>query len=205
MAGLLDGLEIPAAIDTDVNAAGLAEARWGAGQGLSCLVYLTIGTGVGGGAIVNGRPVHGRLHPEMGHMLLPRPAHDEFAGNCRFHRDCAEGLLSGPALAARFGEPAEQVGADDPRWGNVCIDLAAFLTQIIHAYAPQRILVGGGVGMGEGLSLDEVRRHIRTLLGGYYPELDDAALADMVCRPALGDDAGPMGAIALGLDALDRR
>ena len=205
VAGLNRSLGVPVAIDTDVNAAGLAEARWGAGQGLSSLVYLTIGTGVGGGAIINGRPVHGRLHPEMGHMLLPRPADDGFGGICPFHRDCAEGLLSGPALAARFGEAAEQVAADDPRWATVAIDFATFLTQIIHAYAPQRILVGGGVGMGDGLSLGQVRGHIRTLLGGYYPELDDAALADMVCRPALGDDAGPMGAIALGLAALDRR
>ncbi len=199
IAGLNRRLGVPVAIDTDVNAAGLAEARWGAGRGLSCLVYLTIGTGVGGGAIINGRPVHGRLHPEMGHMLLPQPRHDAFAGTCPFHGDCAEGLLCGPALAERFGEPAEQVSADDPRWAAVRIDLAAFLVQIIHAYSPQRILVGGGVGMGQGLSLERVRGHIKTLLGGYYPELDDAALAEMVCHPVLGEDAGPLGAVALGL------
>ncbi len=109
----------PIAIETDVNAAALAEYRWGRGQGADSLVYLTIGTGVGGGVLIGGQPVHGRLHPELGHLLLRRAPGDTFAGHCPFHRDCVEGLLSGPALHARFGVDAATVPASDARWDVV--------------------------------------------------------------------------------------
>lgn len=199
---LRDAFACPIAIDTDVNAAAMAEHRWGAGQGAASLLYLTIGTGLGGGALVNGVPVHGRLHPEMGHILLRRQAGDGFRGACSFHGDCAEGLLSGPALAARFGTPAETVAADDPRWDAPVADLAQLLVTLIHSFAPNRILVGGGVGMGAGAMLARATALLPGLLGGYYPDLDQAALAALVTQPALGDQAGPLGAIAVGLNAL---
>ena len=138
----------PVGIDTDVNAAALAEHRWGDGRGADSLVYLTIGTGVGGGVLIGGRPVHGRLHPELGHLLLRRSPGESFGGTCPFHRDCVEGLLSGPALHARFGVPPSTVPASDPRWDGVAQDLAQFLAVLIHSLAPERILIGGGLAWG---------------------------------------------------------
>jgi fructokinase len=189
----------PMAIDTDVNAAALAEYRWGHGRGADSLVYLTIGTGVGGGVLIGGRPVHGRLHPELGHLRLRRSPGDRFAGNCPFHRDCVEGLLSGPALEARFGVPPSTVPASDPRWNVVAQDLAEFLAVLIHSLAPNRILIGGGVGMGAPWLIERAPRLVLTLLGAYYPEIDAATLAEMIRLPLLGDAAGPLGAIAVGL------
>lgn len=200
---LRDAFACPIAIDTDVNAAAMAEYRWGAGQGAASLLYLTIGTGLGGGALVNGVPVHGRLHPEMGHIPLRRQVGDAFAGACPFHGDCAEGLLSGPALAARFGAPAETVAADDPRWDAPVGDLAQLLVTLIHGFAPNRILVGGGVGMGAGAMLDRARALVPGLLGGYYPDVDISVLNAMITQPQLGDRAGPLGAIAVGLSTVN--
>lgn len=200
---LRDAFACPIAIDTDVNAAAMAEYRWGAGQGAASLLYLTIGTGLGGGALVNGVPVHGRLHPEMGHIPVRRQVGDAFAGACPFHGDCAEGLLSGPALAARFGAPAETVAADDPRWDAPVGDLAQLLVTLIHGFAPNRILVGGGVGMGAGAMLDRARALVPGLLGGYYPDVDISVLNAMITQPQLGDRAGPLGAIAVGLSTLN--
>ncbi len=189
----------PMAIDTDVNAAALAEYRWGHGQGADSLVYLTIGTGVGGGVLVGGQPVHGRLHPELGHLLLRRVPGDTFGGNCPFHRDCVEGLLAGPALHARFGVPASTVPASDPRWHVVARDLAQFLAVLIHSVAPNRILIGGGVGMGAPWLIERAPALVLELLGGYYPEIDLGTLAQMIRPPRLGDPVGPLGAVALGL------
>ena len=194
----------PIGIDTDVNAAALAEHRWGHGRGADSLVYVTIGTGVGAGILQGGRPLHGRLHPEVGHMLLRRQPGDGFAGSCLFHRDCVEGLLSGPALQARFGVDPAEVPADDPRWNVVIADLAAFLAVLLHGLAPNRILISGGVGMGAPWIVERVPPMIVPLLGGYYPELDERALARMITPPALGQAAGPLGAIAVGLAALER-
>ena len=202
LATLHDGLPCPVAIDTDVNAAALSEYRWGSGQGCSSLVYLTIGTGLGGGVLVDGRPVHGRLHPEIGHIPTRRAPGDAFAGNCPFHADCIEGLISGPALERRFGAPPADVPADDPRWAPVARDLAHLLVTLIHSLAPQRILVGGGVGLGAPHLLGRATALLPAMLGDYYPDLDLAALRTMITPPGLGDNAGPMGAIALAQLAL---
>lgn len=193
----------PMAIDTDVNAAALAEYRWGHGRGAGSVVYLTIGTGVGGGVLIGGRPVHGRLHPELGHLLLRRSPGDSFAGNCAFHGDCVEGLLSGPALHARFGAPASTVSASDPRWDVVAHDFAEFIAVLVHAFAPDRVLIGGGVGLNAPWLIERAPRLVVDLLGGYYPEIDVAALAQMIRPPLLGNAAGPLGAIAVGLVARD--
>lgn len=195
------GLDCPIGIDTDVNAAGIAEYRWGAGQGCSSLVYLTIGTGIGGGVLIDGRPVHGRLHPEIGYLLIRRMPSDLSSGTCRFHGDCIEGLISGPALAERFGMPTKRVSPDEPQWNNVAHDLAQLLTAIIHTLAPQRILVGGGVGLGVAGLLRRATAHLPTLLGDYYPDLGPSELSAMVTAPLLGADAGPLGAIALAQEA----
>lgn len=193
----------PIGIDTDVNAAALAEHRWGRGRGADSLVYVTLGTGVGGGVLQGGRAVHGRLHPELGHVLLRRQPGDAFAGTCRFHGDCVEGLLSGPALQARFGASPADVAADDPRWDVVVADLATFLAMVLHGLAPNRILIGGGVGLGAPWIVERVPSLLLPLLGGYYPEIDECALARMITAPGLGEAAGPLGAVAVGLAALD--
>ena len=197
LARLGRGLRCPATIDTDVNAAALAEYRWGAGQGCSSLVYLTIGTGLGGGLLVEGRPFHGRLHPEIGHILTRRAPGDRFEGACPFHGDCIEGLISGPALERRFGSPVTAVAADHPTWEYVAHDLAQLLVTLIHTIAPQRILVGGGVGLGVSDLLTRATVWIPRLLGDYYADLDPAHLSTMVVAAGLGPRAGPLGAMAL--------
>lgn len=193
--------DCPIAIDTDVNAAALAEFRWGAGRGCDVLTYVTIGTGVGGGTLVHGRSIQGRLHPEVGHLVPRRAAGDDFAGACRFHGDCIEGLVSGPALAARFGEAPAHVSADDPRWGHVAHDLAQFFSMLVMAYAPRRIIVGGGVGLGLPWLLPMAIDRLQGILGAYYPDLGAAELRRSLVHAMLDKDAGPLGAIALAQGA----
>ena len=201
LAALAGRVACPVGIDTDVNAAALAEHRWGAGQGCSSLIYLTIGTGVGGGVIVDGRAVHGALHPELGHLRLRRADGDGFAGTCPFHGDCIEGLVSGPALAARFDGDIHAAAADDPRREFLAADLAQLFAALILTLSPQRILIGGGVGLGVPGLLDGAITRLPGILANYLPELDSPALHAMIGPPALGADAGPLGAIALAVDA----
>lgn len=188
----------PVAIDTDVNAAALAEYLWGAGRQCSSLVYLTIGTGVGGGIVIDGRPVHGMLHPELGHLALRRVAEDTFAGICPFHGDCIEGLIAGPALASRFGGSIHDAAPDDPRRDFLAADLAQLFAALILTLAPQKILVGGGVGLGVPGLIDAAIAKLPALLGSYLPHFDPR---ELIGPPALGADAGPLGAIALALAA----
>lgn len=190
-------LNLPIALDTDVNAAALAEARWGAGQGLSSLVYLTIGTGVGGGLVVNGRPVHGASHPEVGHLRLRRAPGDDFAGTCPIHGDCVEGLVSGPALAARFGGRPDGFDPADDRWRFAAHDLGQLFAALILTVSPQRILVGGGVGLAEPGLVQAAAGQARVALGDY----GSGVTASLIGPPALGAEAGPLGAVALGLAA----
>ena len=184
-------LQVPVAIDTDVNSAALAEWRWGAGAGCDPVVYVTVGTGIGGGAIVGGRPLHGASHPEMGHMRVPRHPDDPFAGACPFHGDCLEGLASGAAIRARRGLPAEALTVDDPVWALEARYLALGLANIVATLSPQRIVVGGGV-MRQPSLLARVREEVRALLAGYIgmPE-------GLLVPPALGERAGVLGALAL--------
>lgn len=205
--GALSGaLPCPAAIDTDVNGAALAEARWGAGaEGETpsdALCYLTIGTGLGGGFALHGRALHGAMHPELGHIAIRRAPGDDFAGACPFHGDCIEGLVCGPALAQRFGVPSDQIQADDPRWDHVAHDIARLVGTILLTTAARQVLIGGGVGMGRAALLDTVRAKVVAQLGGYLPFVDADSIAAIVRPPALGDQAGPLGAIALAMDAL---
>lgn len=140
------GADLPIGFDTDVNAAVLAESRWGAGQGISNLVYLTIGTGIGGGALVENQLLHGYAHPEMGHILLPvHPSDNSFAGICPFHGSCLEGLASGPAIEARWHQAAARLAQDHPAWQLEAHYLALGLMNICLILAPERIILGGGV------------------------------------------------------------
>lgn len=188
----------PIGFDTDVNAAALAESFWGATIGCETSVYLTIGTGFGGGIISNGKPMHGFMHPEMGHLRIRRTHQLDFAGNCPFHGDCAEGLLSGPAIFARIGRSAEALQQDDPIWDIIADEIAEFTTSLILTISPNKILFGGGVMQDKDFLLQKVRQHSLQKLNNYISNLDMAKMVEMIQSPALGNKAGPMGAIALG-------
>lgn len=194
----------PIALDTDVNAAALAEHRLGAGQSCDALVYLTIGTGVGGGILIDGKPVHGGLHPEVGHLRLRRGPEDTFPGACAYHGGCAEGLLSGPALAARFGCAPGDVPADDPRWRPVASDLAELLANLLLGISPQRIIVGGGVTLRQPGLLEAAIERVPERLGGYLGDVSVAQVRGRVLLPLLGNDAGPNGSLCLAQAAFER-
>ena len=198
---LTEGLDCPCEIDTDVNAAALAEYLWGAGCGQSSLCYITIGTGVGGGLVVNGKAVHGALHPEIGHLRLRRAAGDSFPGACPFHGDCIEGLISAPALSRRLGGDPAEVPDDDFRWQMIACDIAELACAMLLTTSAQRILIGGGVGLGRSNLLPLVRRTALDRLGGYLPFVDEHTAEDIIRLPGLGSDAGPLGAIALARSA----
>ena len=196
-------LHVPIGFDTDVNTAALGERRWGAAQGLDTLVYLTIGTGIGGGVIVAGNLLHGLLHPEIGHMRIPRdPARDPFTGSCPFHGDCLEGLAAGPALAARWGERGEQLPPDHPAWELQAHYLALALSNLVCTLSPQRIIVGGGVMHQPGL-IERIRQNVQSLLNGYVQDPQIERLIDSyIVLPGLGDQSGVLGAIALAEQAI---
>ena len=195
-------LGLPIAFDTDVNAAALAERRWGAAQGLDNLVYVTIGTGIGGGAVVNGQLVHGLLHPEMGHI---RPPHDwerdPFPGVCPFHGDCLEGLAAGPALEARWGQCGEHLPADHPAWALEAEYLAHLCSHLICTLMPQRIILGGGV-MEQAQLWPLIRSRVLDQLNGYVqaPAVLER-VEELIVPPGLGNQAGVLGALALAMMA----
>lgn len=201
--------DAPVAIETDVAAAALAELRWGAGRtsggpALRDLTYVTVGTGVGVGAIVDGRTLHGTAHPEIGHLTVRRHPDDEFAGVCRLHGDCLEGLASGPALATRWGRPGEALGARRPQ--AVAMEshyLAQLVTALVYLLSPGVVVLGGGVMAIPGL-LEAVRRDTARLVGpalGEHPVRD--LHSEFLTVPALGSRAGVIGALTMASDLLD--
>jgi fructokinase len=186
-------LDVPVAFDTDVNAAALAEHRWGAGRGLRTLWYVTVGMGVGGGAIVDGNLLHGLFHPEFGHLRVPHDrVADPFDGVCPYHDDCLEGLASGPALEARWGIPPTE-NEDDDAWALEARYLALGLVAAISVLSPERIVVGGGVAKHPGL-LALVAHEVTALMNGY---LSFDAGDGYITPPAFGARSGVLGAIAL--------
>ncbi len=197
-------LGVPVVFETDVNAAAIGEMRWGNAQGVDSCLYITIGTGVGGGAIVSGQPLHGLVHPEMGHVRVPRAIGDDFPGACPFHGDCLEGMISGPALRARSGIPGEMLGDDDPTWDFVAHYTAHALLNFICTLSPERIVIGGGVSHRPFL-FPLFRQRVQSLLNGYIR--NPALLTDIdgyIVPPGLGDDAGSLGALALAETAISR-
>jgi len=191
-------LGVPVGFDTDVNAAALGEHRWGAAQGLDTFIYLTIGTGIGGGGMVNGQLIHGLIHPEMGHVRIPHDwESDPYPGCCPYHGDCLEGLATGPALEGRWGQQGETLPPDHPAWPLEARYLALGLVNIICILSPQRIIMGGGV-MQQRALFPLVRREVQALLNGYLqaPAILEQ-IDDYIVPPGLGDRAGVLGAIAL--------
>lgn len=188
-------LSVPVAFDTDVNGAALGEHRWGAARGLDTFCYVTVGTGIGGGAMVDRRLLHGLVHPEFGHMRVPHDRDaDPFDGVCPYHGDCWEGLASGRAIEARWGRPPTELGDEGAVWELQAHYLALGLVSVICVLSPERIVLGGGVMEQPGL-LPLVGRKISALLNGYLGRTDE--VEDYVARPALGSRAGVLGAIAL--------
>lgn len=180
-------------VETDVGAAALAEHQLGAGRGVADLAYMTVGTGIGVGILRNGQVVHGRLHPELGHLRVARDAGDGFPGVCPFHGDCLEGLASGPALAARAGRPGADVPPDDPARQTVARFVARGVHVLLSGLAVQRVVLGGGLGTAPGM-LTQVRTALPDIDGGYTAGLDPAR--DLVA-PGLGADAALVGALLL--------
>lgn len=200
MGPLRHALDVPVALDTDVNAAALGEHRWGAAQGLDTFVYLTIGTGIGGGGLVGGKLMHGLVHPEMGHMRLPRdPETDPFKGACPFHGDCLEGLAAGPALEKRWGKPAESFDSDHPAWRLQADYLALAICNLVCTLSPQRVILGGGV-MQQSFLFPMIRERTVELLNDYVrsPAIVEQ-IDSYIVPPGLGGDAGIMGSLALAM------
>ena len=194
---LRDALEVPVVLETDVGAAALGERRWGAGRGCDSLCYLTVGTGIGAGLLLDGAPVHGLMHPEVGHIRVPHDrGRDPFDGACPFHGDCWEGLAAGPAIAGRWGIAADRLPDHHPAWELEAEYVALGILAIVLIAAPQRVIAGGGVIRRAGL-LERVRARLPELLAGYPPGPRIAADPGYVVAPALGDEAGVLGAIAL--------
>jgi fructokinase len=193
-----EGLNLPAALDTDVNGAALGEWRWGAAQGLDTFIYLTIGTGIGGGGLSNGKLMHGLTHPEMGHILIPHDFDkDPFPGVCPFHGACFEGLACGPAIAKRWGKAPDSLPPDHEAWQLEAEYLARGVMNLILTLSPQKIILGGGIMKVPGL-LESVQQKVVSLLNNYvHVAAITERINDYIVAPKLGDMAGVIGAIAL--------
>ncbi len=191
-------LGLPVGLDTDVNVAAVGEATWGAAQGLDTFLYLTIGTGIGGGGLVGGQLMHGLLHPEMGHIRIPHDrTADPFAGSCPFHGDCLEGLAAGPAIEARWGCSAADLPPDHPAWQLEAQYLAFALVNFVCTLSPQRIILGGGV-MDQQHLFPWIRVKVQELLADYVrAEAIQTAIDSYIVPPGLGNRSGVLGAIAL--------
>ncbi|MDA0910699.1 MAG: ROK family protein [Proteobacteria bacterium] len=199
---LEDALQIPVAFDTDVNAAALGEHRWGAGKGISDLIYLTVGTGVGGGAIVNNQLVHGSAHPEMGHIYIPVDlTQDDFTGICPYHERCLEGLASGPALKARWQvDSALDLADNHIAWELEAEYLSYALVNYMMCFVPKRIILGGGV-MKQTHLFEKIHTRVKAKINGYLNQDYCDSIPSIIVPPALADNAGIMGALALASTA----
>ena len=196
-------LKVAIALDTDVNGAAIAEAQLGAARGLSSCVYVTVGTGIGGGVVVNGKPVHGLVHPELGHQLItPCPDDPSPEGFCPYHKGCLEGLASGPAIEKRWGISARDLPHDHPGWQMEADYLAKMCVNAIMSFSPEKIILGGGV-MQQDFLFPLIRRKTLQYLGGYIasPVIENG-LEDYIVPPALGINSGITGAYLLSRSAL---
>jgi fructokinase len=180
----------PVAFDTDVNAAAFAESRWGAARGLHSFLYATVGTGIGGGAFIDGRLLHGLQHPEMGHVRVPHDhARDPFPGQCPYHADCLEGLAAGPAIEARWGQPPPRIPGGHAAWDLEAEYLALGIVNWASTLSLQRVVLGGGV-MQRAELFPKIRARVAVLLNAYIQPPD-------IVPPLLGSRSGALGALAL--------
>ena len=201
---LRDALSVPAKIDTDVNAAALAEWQLGAAKGLNSCIYVTVGTGIGAGLVIEGKLVHGLIHPEFGHMLLrPEPSDQTPVGFCPWHHSCLEGLASGPAIERRWGTKAQNLPPDHEAWDLEAAYLAQMCMNAVCAFSPEKIILGGGVMQQKHL-FPRIRQKTRQLLNGYIQS--DAILRHIdtyITEPGLGTKSGALGALLLAQSAYE--
>ncbi len=205
LGALAEPFGCPAGFDTDVNAAASAEYRWGAAAGADSMVYVTVGTGIGGGVLVNGEALHGLLHPEIGHSYPRRHPFDrDFVGVCPFHGDCLEGLACGPAIAARSGASLDQLPHGHPQWDIEADYLAQLCANLVVTVSPRRIVMGGGV-MSQQRLLPMIRDRLQVWLRGYIdrPELS-TNIHEYIVAPGLGAKSGVLGALSLAVRAAER-
>lgn len=197
--------DIPLGWDTDVNAAALGEATWGAAKGLDSCIYFTVGTGIGAGVYIEGRLAHGLLHPEAGHMPVKRHPEDPFDGACPYHKDCLEGMAAGPALERRWGVKGNELAGSHPAWELEAYYLAQAVANAILFVSPKKVILGGGV-MHQSQLFPLVRQEVQRLLNNYIShELLRSGIDQYIVPPALGDNAGLYGCLALGLKELGLR
>lgn len=203
MGALKERYDIPMAFDTDVNGAALGEAYFGAAKGLDSALYLTIGTGIGGGAIVEGKLVHGLLHPEMGHMHLTVRNDDTYKGTCPYHGTCFEGLAAGPAIEKRWGMKGSELPAEHPAWDLEAYYIGQALAIYILTLSPKKIILGGGV-MHQQQLFPMIHKYVQDMLHGYIQkeEITTDKIKDYIVYPGLGDNAGICGALALAKSVL---
>lgn len=194
-------LGVPVGFDTDVNASALGEYTWGNARGLHSCIYVTIGTGVGVGAIVDGRLLHGMLHPEGGHILLSRLPHDTYEGFCPFHKNCMEGLAAGPAIEGRWGKKAVELADRTEVWEMEAAYIAQALVDYAMLLSPQRIILGGGV-MHQTQLFPLIREKFRKLLNGYIKTRELEDIDSYIVPQSLHDKQGIMGALKLGMMAV---
>ncbi len=189
-------LQLPIGIDTDVNAACLGEMTFGVAKGLDCVIYLTIGTGIGAGISVNGSLLHGMLHPEAGHIMLKRHPMDSFAGICPYHKDCFEGLASGPAIYARYGKQAAELQGEDQVWEMEAYYIAQALMNYIMILSPQKIILGGGV-MHQQQLFPLIRQELEKAIAGYIQVERLKKMEEYIVPASLSDHQGILGAMKL--------
>jgi fructokinase len=195
-------LGVPIGFDTDVNAAALGEHFWGAGRDLTSFIYLTIGTGIGGGGMINGRLLHGLVHPEMGHICIPQHIDDTYPGRCPYHNkdglyNCFEGLASGPAIEERWGRPPQSLGNDHKAWDLEAYYISLALVSYICTLSPQRIIIGGGVMRQERL-ITLIRNNVKNMLNNYVQSREiTESIQGYIVPPERGDNAGVLGALEL--------
>jgi len=195
---------VPIGFDTDANGAALGEYYWGQAQGLDNVIYITVGTGIGVGVVVEGNPMHGAMHPEAGHLLIPQLRDDDFSGTCPFHGNCLEGLACGPALLQRAGVvSASELSDDHPVWQIEAHYLACAAVNYILTLSPQRIIFGGGVMQQTGL-IESIRKGMITLLANYIDNDMTKNITDSVTYASLGQDTGVLGSLAIATQQLFR-
>lgn len=200
LGAIKDYVDVPLTWTTDVNSSAFGEAKIGAGKGLSSVVYYTIGTGFGGGAIQEGEFVQGYSHPEMGHVYIRRHSNDNFEGVCPYHRDCMEGMASGPAIQKRMGMLANDVHEDDPFWEIEANYIAQAVYNATLYFSPDIVVLGGGVMKKEGL-IDKIRVAFEKLMNNY---LDLPNLSEYIVTPELGDDSATKGNLLMAIEAVEK-
>ena len=194
-------LGVPVGFDTDVNASALGEATWGCTKELDHSIYITVGTGIGAGVIIDGKPYHGMLHPEAGHIFLARHPQDPMEkGVCPYHELCLEGLASGPAIAARWGKPGAELADRKEVWELEAYYLAQAICSYIMILSPERIIVGGGVSHQEQM-MPMIRAEVQRQMGGYIQAKGMQNLDSYIVLPSLNDNQGIMGGLKLAMDA----